>query len=248
MAQIVGSIPEFTSDEGNVPNEEVLQVPPVETPAPEETPTEPPAAPSGEAAPAPSQEEKAVQALELKIVELRKDITDLRGTRRELKQAQIQEAQKQIDDLKDVNPADVALIDRVLKNKGYMTQEEIDRTYRESVTNEEVGKFLEKYPEYKAENDPSDLNWKQLEAEMLLFKTPKDPRQIALLLEKAHRTVHKVAPAAPIAAKKRALEIASHGSGGTQRSTPPSKSIDPAKLSMLHGFTDEDIKNIQARL
>lgn len=250
MAQIVGSIPEFTSDEGVAPaNEEVL-VPPPQEAAPEAPAELPATEPVVEAASAPSQTQLAIQAIELEKVKLLKEISELRGNKRELKQEQLAKVQEHIDDLKDVNPQDVTLIDRVLKQKGYMTKQEVDLTYRQSVQNDKLAQFLERYPEYKPENDPGDQNWSRLQSELGFYKMPEDPHQIALLLEKAHGAVRKVIPSVPIALKKRAIEVASHGSGGAQRSSGPTKTVTPAQRAMYErgGWSEDEIKSIESKL
>lgn len=250
MENTIGIIPEFTSDETPISEPIPEEVKPLETdtPAP---PAEKPDEIVIEESPAPSQEEihRAEQGLQTELVKLRKEIAELRGQKREIKQEQIDSVQAQIDELKDMHPDDVATIDRVLRAKGYMTKPEADKMFYEAVKNEELNKFLEKYPEYKPENDPDDVNWTTLQRELGYYRTPENPREIAQLLERAHRGVVKVPSGPSIAPQKRQLETAQVGGGGVQRSSPQA-TLDPDKRAMLKqgGFTDEEIQSIESKL
>lgn len=248
----IGEIPAFT-DEGNLPIEEVKELPieviEKETPElPAEKPTEDEIV--GETAPLQSDtQEKAIVALQDERVKLLKEISELRGQRRDIKQEQLQKVETQLDELKDLHPEDVATIERVLRSKGYMTKEEQSTMLYETVKNEELSKFLDKYPEYKPENDPNDINWQSLQKEFALYKMPSNPRLLTEILERAHRALPKAAgkPVAP--ELKRRVEIASVGGGGTQKSSS-TQSLSPERKEMLRngGFTEDDIKAMEARL
>lgn len=264
MAQnTVGSIPEFTSDEGAAVPEEVKQ-PVVEETAEEvkETPEPPAEKPDDtpivedtrELNPVGNVQElqKAVQGLQEERVQLRKEISELRGQRREIKQDQLARVEQQIDQLKDVNPDDVSVIEKVLRAKGYMTKEESSQMFYEAVKQEELNKFLDKFPEYKPENDPNDTNWAALQRELGFYRTPANPHQVYDLLERSHRAIVKVpsGQSVPIQAKQRQVQLAGAGSGGTQRPSPSGTPIDPDKKAMLRqgGFSEEEITNMEKRL
>jgi len=143
----VGKIPEFTTDGSPEPSppEEVKQTVPEPTAeqAPEkDTPTPPvekPADISGEEPVAPSidpETARAVQGLQNERVKLLKEISELKGQKREIKQDQLNVVQAQIDELKDLHPEDVATIDRVLRAKGFMTKAEADKMFYDAVKNE----------------------------------------------------------------------------------------------------------------
>ena len=256
--QIIGAIPPFTSDEG-VEEEKEQEVTPVETQEIpqtqeetkiEEEHNEESASPEVSEAPNTlNREQVALQALQQERAKLLKEISELRGSRRELKQDQINLIEKRIDELNDVNPDDVNLIEKVLRAKGYVTKEETNKMVYESIKNEELGKFLEKYPEYKPENDPSDTNWSLLTRELGFYRLPEDPHRINEVLERAHRGIVRVSTSPQTQVKKQRIETASRGSGGVQRSRQ-FNSLDPVKVEMLKrgGFTDEDIKKIEDRL
>lgn len=263
MAQIIGSIPEFSEDgvppqESPVVEEEVKEIAPaaIEEKDTPELPAEKPGQPAVDISETPVVESQDVieanRGLQEERVKLLKEISELRGQRREIKQDQLKRVEQQIDELKDVNPNDVNLIERVIRSKGYMTKEESNRMFYETVKQEELNKFLEKYPEYRPENDPNDLNWNALQRELGYYRSPENPHQIADLLERSHKVIARV-PSAPVntATKQRQVQLASAGSGGSQRvSQSVGKTLDPERKAMLKsgGFSDEDIASMEKRL
>lgn len=247
MAQVIGSIPEFTQDAAPVEEVKEPLVEPVEE---TETPAPPAEKPEAEKPVEPSETDKAIDALKQERVKLLNEISDLRGTRRELKQSEITKVEKQLDELKDVSPEDVAVIDRVLRAKGYITKQESSQMHFEAVKNEELNRFLEKYPEYKPENDPKDHNWSLLQKEIALYRTPDDPRQIATLLERAHRSLPKV-ESPNIPARQRQLQVASAGAGGVQKSAQaPTKSLTEKQKEVYRngGWSEAEITEIEKDL
>src|SRR5581483_10145847 len=201
MAQdinVVGSIPEFTQDSASETGAEELKKttgdePVVEETATPEIPAEKPAdgteIPVGEdttepqpVVQAPVQPDPALKGLQEERVKLIKEIAELRGQKREIKKQELATVDHQIDELKDLNPDDIKVIDRVMRAKGYMTKEEKNQMSYKAVEQDELGKFLNKYPEYKPENDPGDVKWTQLQNELGLYKLPSDARQIGTIL------------------------------------------------------------------
>lgn len=256
---IVGKIPDFTADDSPAPEvvEEVKEAP-AETPVEPvtDTPAPPAEKPVGDAsvdtaAPVvPPETDRAVKALQDERVKLLKEISELRGQRREIKQDQLATVEKHLDDLKDLHPEDVQVIDRVLRAKGFVTKEQANQMFYDSVKNEELTKFLDRFPEYKPENDPNDLNWSSLQKELSLYKTPTDPHQVTVLLERAHRSIASTRPSSDLTtAKKRAISVASVGSGGVQRSSTPKSTLSPDKRAILErgGWTEAEIAQIEAK-
>ena len=218
---VVGKIPEFDTDEGI---EEVNQAPTDEVVEEEAQPAEPPAAEEADAPDEPDvvvdQSEdiqRALTGLQNERAKLLREISELKGARREIKQEQITRVEERMDELKDVNPADVTLIDRVLRAKGFVTKEEASGMFHEAVKEEELQKFLDRYPEYKPENDPGDVNWGLLQREIGYYRAPKDPRIYAEILERAHRGIARAPAVKAEPMKRRQAEIASVGGGGMQR-------------------------------
>ncbi|MEK7178334.1 MAG: hypothetical protein AAB721_01610 [Patescibacteria group bacterium] len=263
MADVIGKIPEFT-EAGTTAGEQVITGTEEEKEAAteevveeeKETPAEPPAVEK----PAEGEPEsvdtgellRQVQGLIDEREKILGEIRDLRGTRRELKEAQLQKVEEKIDELKDLHPDDISVVDRILRAKGYITQGEAKKMFYEDVKNVELAKFLEKYPEYKPENDRNDLNWGTLERELGLYKLPSNPHQIGELLERAHRAVQKT-PSGRGEAPGSRIKLASLGGGGAQR--PSSQRVGPtaplveANEDMLRrgGWSEEEITSMKQR-
>ncbi len=247
-------VPEFT-DDGTV--EEVKETPVEQTV--EETETPPDLPPEQETVvpeekPAQQRDDsgelaKQVNGLQEERVKLLKEIQELRGQRRDIKKEELIKVDQKLDDLKDVNPQDVDLIDKVLRSKGYLTKEESQKMFYESVKQEELAKFLDQYPEYKPENDPHDVNWNTLQRELAFYRMPDDPKKIREVLNRAHGAIAKVTPDRTLEVKKQQIKTAGVGSGGVQRSSSK-KTLDPDKLAMLRqgGWSDEDIAKIESKL
>ena len=273
MSNKIGQVPDFTSEEVQGEVEEVKQeVTDGEVASEEkETPADPPAE-SEESEQKPAEEAKAplsddigvpeevlnkavaraTQGLRNEIVNLKRELATAKGADRKVIQGKIDNVQDKIDDLKDVAPEDVSIIDRVLRAKGYMTKEESSKMHYDVVKNEEITKFLDRFPEYKPENDPHDLNWSALQTHIQSwYRMPDDPRLVGELLLKAHRDVAK-APSdrVVVEAKKQQVKIASSGSAGTQRSSP--KPVNPRLSELLkthmHGWSDEEIRKLEQKL
>src|SRR5512141_3107765 len=100
MPNVVGALPQFTEDGGGPeqPQEEVKETKQTETASEPPADIQPAATeekPSGDgtgqevAPPVQNEQEKAIQALQQERAQLLKDIVELRGQRREIKQEQI---------------------------------------------------------------------------------------------------------------------------------------------------------------
>lgn len=264
--QVVGRIPDFTPDtplaEGEAtevkealaeeagPAEETVTPP--APPADKNPPSEVAGGQDGGSTTGPDDLSKAVTGLQDERAKLLKEISDLRGQKREIKREELIKVQDKIDELADLNPTDVTLIDRVLRAKGYVTKDEAHGMFYEAVKQEELTKFLEKYPEYKPENDVNDVNWSTLQRELGYYRMPDDPHAIADVLDRAHRgiaslsrtSIDRVSPV-----KARQAQLASVGAGGTQRSSSR-KPLDARKRMMLElgGWSSEEIANIEKKL
>lgn len=267
MENKIGNVPDFTPDEGvqEEPIEEVKQEADDGEPASEEkeTPAELPAESSEEEQkPSPSGTDdignltRQVTGLQEEREKLLKEIQTLRGSRRELKQQEIASVDKKIesvsDELKDLHPDDVSLIEKVARSKGLMTKAEAQQMFYDVVKNEEVSKFLDKFPEYKPENDLHDLNWNAIQRQIQeLYRMPSDPRKVGDLLLRAHRDIAK-APSdrGTVEVKRQQVKVASSGSSGAQRSSP--KPVNPRLSSLLRthmqGWSEEEIRQLEQKL
>ena len=259
--QIIGKLPEFTEDTANAEIPIITAEPEVKETTEDKTEVveekEAPAVTPTEIKPdilnvVDTRVEKQVDALQREKVELLKQIQELRGQRRELKEKEILKVDQQLDELKDLHPDDVKLVEKILRNRGYMTKDEANQMFYEAVKKEETTKFLEEFPEYKPENDPSDLNWHRLEQEMAWYRRPDDPHQLNVLLRRAHRAI--AVPSSDRGTKEqvktRQVQVASVGSGGVQRSSSVKKSLDLDRRAMLirGGWSEEEINQIEKRL
>lgn len=281
MPQVIGAIPEFTQDgtpevkqpgvyrdtdfpdvpgepgEGKeIPPESSSETKPVEEPP--AVPLEPivPGAPL--AIPEPDLNDEVIPKAAF-LAEKKKwmdRIVAAEGRKRELTPAELFKVQeKVVDTLEGVNPEDATLVEKVLRAKGYITREESQTMFYEAVKQEELGKFLDKYPEYKPENDANDVNWNTLQREVGMYKMPSNPRQIGEILERSHKQVQpsyqsaQPKPGAISPAVKRQLEVAGVGSGGTQSSTRGKTLPEHYKEHYRRGgWTEEEIIEIEKNL
>ena len=266
MPQSINMVPEFTQDsETQSPRQAVDQSSTQsadsqpETAAQEtETPSEPPAEEKPVDPTVVSEDtgveqlQNAVQSLQEERVKILRELADLRGQRREIKQEQLTAVEQKLEDLKDVNPEDVAIIEKVIRSKGYVPKGEIDKMFYESVQKEELSRFLEKYPEYKPENDTKDLNWSSLQKELAFYRMPENPHLVAELLERAHKIVSgsRITSDRNITIQKRQVDLASKGGGGVQRSSSGGKTLTPDQRRAYEdgGWSEVEINKIEANL
>lgn len=253
MPNVIGSIPEFSEGSLSSQGQEEVKQTAIDETAEEvtETPTELPA----DTQPASDENQsedtgeenvqlrQAVTGLEAEKAKLLVEISALRGTRREIKQDALIKVQDKLDDLQDVNPSDVELIEKVLKTKGYVKKDDVLQLTYEEVKNQELKGFLDKYPEYKPENDSNDLKWSALQREFGEYARPSDPHRIGYLLEKAHKGIAPTSERDLTPVRKQQVKTASVGSGGVQRSS--SNKIPDSRLSKLmethmQGFSEEE--------
>ena len=195
------------------------------------------------------EDEKKVIGLKAEEERLRSQIVELRKERREIKSQPIKEESLIVEDLKDVAEADIQVIEKVLKAKGYVKKDEIDSmTYTERLETYK-NDWLEKHPEYLPENDPDDKNWNALQKEINTFyKAPADPKKIMGVLERAHRELKGTSlmpqrkSSQTLAAKEKLKVNSMAGKGGGTKQAPKIKSnLDK---SYLKGFTEEELEEL----
>lgn len=258
MENKVNMMPEFTSDTpGSEKGTEEVKETAVEEAAEEkkETSTEPPAdtKPAEEDLKPQSDDSKELlkqmHGLQSEREKLLKEIQELRGTRREIKEEKLEQINKNIDELKDLHPDDISVIDRVLKAKGFITKSEANKIIYDQVKNQELEKFLSKYPEYKPENDGQDINWNSLQRELGYYRIPEDPHKIGEVLERAHKSISKSFVDRNITDKRQKLEIAGVGAGGMQRSSSKKTlTAEQRRAYEAGGWSEEEIKTIENKL
>lgn len=255
----IGSVPEFTDADTQATEESSEQE--EEVTSGEDTPSEAATEdePSGEKEESTDDVGAETKELQKEIAglsqareELIRDLKELRGERRELKQREIDRVDKQIeekvDDLVDVHPDDTKLIERVLRAKGYVSQSEVNRILFDHKKQEVISNFLHEFPEYRPENDPDNKKWGTILEEISLYREPASPEQYAVLLRRAHRLASVGSTTGPsVAVKKHQAQIASAGSGGTRKPSSPNRLASLVETHM-HGYTQEEIAEMQKRL
>lgn len=267
--EVVGSIPDFTSDSTPVEPKEPIVTEAADSAANpsedghtgKETQTEPPAdttpaqgsevPESVDTSTIKEEKQREINSLEEAKRELILELDDLRGQKREAKKAEIAEVQQEIQDkLEDINPDDVSLIDRVLKAKGYVARGDVSKMFYDARKNEVFSKFLKEFPEYSEVNDPDRRKFGPLLRELQLYKEPSDPDVYGDLLRRAHSGLSgsRAASGRSPAVQKRQAEIAGVGSGGAQRSSSvQSFSVEKRMILQQGGWSDEDIANMEKR-
>jgi len=194
--------------------------------------------------------EKEVQGLKEARKELILELGELRGERRKAKEAEIREVQDKIDDLKDLHPQDVEIVERILQSKGYVSKGTIDKMLYESRKQEEIAKFLGEFREYSEENDPNRQRFDPLLREVSLYKEPEDPKMWGTLLRRAHKalTGTQTASDRTILVKKQQLKVAGVGAGGSQRSSSITPFDYKKRQRLLDGgWSEEEIKEMEQR-
>lgn len=196
--------------------------------------------------------QKQVSGLYEEREKLLREIQTLRGERRELKQKQIEKIEEKIEDeLQDLNKDDVALVEKILKAKGYVTRKEASQLNYDTIKQQELDTFLSQYPEYKPENDPHDLNWNALQREMQLYRTPEDPYKIGQILRKSHLSIKQSFSSDRLSeAKKQRMAVAGSGASSGYKRSSSGKSL-PEKYKEEYrrgGWSNEEISKIEQRL
>ena len=176
------------------------------------------------------------------------EIRDLRLDRRELrgqKKEPLIVEQKQ-DTLDDIDPEYAKTIERVIKAKGYVTKDESNRTSYDSVKKVKLDEFLDKYPEYKPENDPEDINWNSLQKELSFYKMPSDPHSFEKVLAKAHSAISSPAKGGRTTNPKK-LETARLGGGGEKRPSSQTKRLTDTQKNVYRngGWSEEEISDLE---
>lgn len=166
------------------------------------------------------------------------------------------------EDLSDIAEGDVALIERVLKAKGYVKKDELQETQtqmRKRTESDLIQTFIQKHPEYSDEKDPQGARWNTLVEEFKLFDktTRENPERTLDLLERAHRIIMPASQAKSEtikhiaeAKRNRLGQQSSEGSGGSapQPEETQVSSKHAAMLASLKGFSAEEQASILKRL
>lgn len=173
------------------------------------------------------------------------------------------------DDLSDIDPETIKVLDRFTKAKGLVPKSELSQMSYQSAHKTAEEAFYESHQEYKPENDDNDVLYNALKAELSLYSTPKDAKLIPKLFEKAHSEVAKLYPDEFKKATPDKKEISedtkaaagrikkqqtgggpsggSSGGGSTSKTVSgTSKTFTDVQITALKdgGWSDEDIKRL----
>mgnify|MGYP001575259105 CR=1 FL=1 len=191
------------------------------------------------------------------------DIRELRQQRRDAREVEkgdslvVPQRPSESPDLSEFDPQDVESFKRLGKSLGYVQASELESKLFAEIQKATVDEFIETHPEYSVANDSDDRRWTALQQEVLLYRQPRDRKEIKAILERAHRAVSSryeaPAPQAPSPTARPSLQMAQHGSragGSSQTALPSRRSSSPRSdlLPYLHGFSDEEKKEIEQKL
>lgn len=227
----------------------------------ETTPVEPVAASVEEEKPRVISE--SAESLESKKAELLKEVQELRAERRGLKGNPFEKKEEplfvkpQEDPLKDVNPDDRSIIEKVvearLRAEGFLKREELQSMTLKDKVQQQTDAWVKDNTDFDKDNDPDDSKWNKINAYVSrMFAPPSKPEDVTEMLDIARERLFgkKTAPLPQksinsIAAKKEKIAIGSKSSSGgdaNRVSSPSGEKIDKALLQHLQGFTEEELK------
>lgn len=204
------------------------------------------------------EENKGIEELKAQIENLNKGIAKYRDESKSLKEEsdkQIKairdEYQAKIDslskkdtkeeDLPDLSSEDQKRLEKWAKAQGFVTksefeskQVEMQRASLQSIETQVIDEFLEKYPEYK-----QDENWNKLKSEFGIYKQPQTIEEYRKLLNRVHVSLN------PDDSRARA-ELHSKNrlslGGGSQKGNEPSDEM--SKLQQKYpNLSKEQIEN-----
>lgn len=182
---------------------------------------------------------------------LRSEIAELRGERRKARETTKEESifinKPDEDDLKDIDPESVAVIEMVLQKKGYVKRDDLQKSEYQDKIKTYTDQWLSKHPEYLPENDSDDKKWNQLKTVIHSnFKEPSSPKEILRNLDVVHEWLNpKILPTKSISSVKAAeSKINNSSKGNSGGSTTPTKTVKNFDSQYISGFTDEEIKEL----
>jgi len=138
--------------------------------------------------------------IDVAISAARKRISDKRHGRREKRDIvgtideKFPDDPENTDDLSDIDPTTLEVLDRFVKAKGLVPKSELAKMNYQDQHNNAQEQFYAGHKEYLPENDQDDVLYGAIKKELSLFSAPKDPKMIKLLFERAHNEVVKQYP------------------------------------------------------
>ena len=104
------------------------------------------------------------------------------------------DGEEEIDDLSDIDPETLKVLDRFVKAKGFIPKSELGKMSYSQAHKASEDAFYQSHPEYLPENDANDVLYNALKEELSYFAAPKDPKKIPELFDKAHKHVMEKHP------------------------------------------------------
>lgn len=223
--------------------------------------------------------EHDVSEIDIQIAEAKKRISQKRQERRdkkgiiEIADERFPDTEEEADDLSDVDPETIKLLERFTKAKGLVPKSELIKTSYQEKHKQAEKTFYDTHKEYLPENDPDDFLYSELKKELALFSAPKSADLIPELFERAHKLVQAKHPDKfksskevktdkkvdkddqtnkSVRLKNASLGGGSSGASGSgdenNQNKSSKKSLDSAQIKALQdgGWTDEEIKNLSS--
>lgn len=206
-----------------------------------------------------------IAAARTRISQMRKDRRDKRELVRVV-DANLPE-EENVDDLADIDPDTIKLLERFTKAKGLVPKSELRQMSYSDAHKTSEKQFFETHPEYLPDNDTDNTLYDAIKSELSDYVAPKDSSKIPELFEKAHREVLRRYPErfskstkneknnediknASVRIKSQGLGGGTGGGGGKGGSPAKStKTFSDAQIRAMQegGWTDEEIKELTNR-
>jgi len=155
--------------------------------------------------------------------------------------------QEDINTLKEV-------FDVMAEDMGFVRQDQLGATAYQQKATEVLDDFLEKHPEYQPQNDKDNVLWERFKGEYSLYRPTQNPKDLKRILDKVHKEVFGIKPAAALNsqdAAKEKIKVASHSSAS--RPAPMkngerlvNRNATGLRTEMLKGFSEEEIAELIA--
>ena len=144
------------------------------------------------------------------------------------------------------------VFDVMAEDMGFVRQDQLGATAYQQKATEVLDDFLEKHPEYQLQNDKDNVLWERFKQEYSLYRPTQNPKDLKRILDKVHKEVFGIKPAAALKnedAAKEKIKVASHSSAsrpaanreGVKRANAPAQGL---RTDMLKGFSDQEISEL----
>lgn len=158
--------------------------------------------------------------------------------------------------LEKYKPEDINTLKEVFEamadDMGFAKKDEISASTFQKESGETLDTFLENHPEYLPENDKESTLWNRFKEEFKIYRPATNKRELSNILNKVHKEVFGIKPAAAIIkndAAKEKIKVASHS--GAPRPSPSREGVKRAatasqglRLDMLKGFSSDEIAEL----